>query len=60
MENKLKTHRFTVRLSENEVKTLCHIAHREGFYPSAIVRHLIIRFLENRQALGGISEHVTV
>lgn len=55
MKNNLKTHRFTIRLSEDELQTLCRIAHREGFYPSAIVRHLIIRFLENRQALGGIN-----
>lgn len=53
MKNKLKTHRFTVRLTESEVETLCRAAHREGFNPSAVVRHLIIRFIENRQQLGG-------
>jgi metal-responsive CopG/Arc/MetJ family transcriptional regulator len=58
MANSLKTHRFSVRLSENEVKSLCQIAHREGFSSSAVVRHLIIRFIESRHALGGVNEHV--
>lgn len=53
MRNTLKTHRFTVRLSEDDVNNLQTIAAREGFSPSAIVRHLIVRFLDNRLSMGG-------
>lgn len=53
-KNKLKTHRFTVRLSENEVQALCQVSHREGFSPSAVVRHLILRFVDTRSNLGGV------
>ena len=59
MSDKLKTQRFTVRLTQNDVDQLSQIADREGFKPSAIVRHLIIRFLENRQSLGVFNAHVT-
>lgn len=60
MENKLKTHRFTVRLTQEDIDRLNKIASREGFYPSAIVRHLIIRFLENRQALEVVNGYVAM
>ncbi|KKT32450.1 MAG: hypothetical protein UW19_C0021G0017 [Candidatus Moranbacteria bacterium GW2011_GWF2_44_10] len=60
MENKLKTQRFTVRLTDNDINRLHEIASREGFYASAVVRHLIVRFLESRQALGGVNGHVTI
>lgn len=53
MENTLKTHRFTVRLSKRDINNLHAIAAREGFSPSVIVRHLIVRFLDNRLAMGG-------
>ena len=59
-KDNLKTHRFTVRLSDSDLARLNDIALREGFYPSAIVRHLIIRFLDNRQALGGVNGQATV
>lgn len=60
MNNKLKTRRFTVRLTDNDVDLLQGIAHREGFSPSAIVRHLITRFLDSRLALGGSDGHVAL
>ena len=60
MKNKLKTHRFTVRLTDNDIQRLNDISCREGFNPSAIVRHLIIRFLDNRQALGGINANASI
>jgi len=60
MNNKLKTRRFTVRLTDSDVARLNDIASSEGFYPSAIVRHLITRFLDNRRALGGVNEHAAL
>ena len=59
MNKQLKTQRFTVRLTDTDISRLNDIACREGFYPSAIVRHLIVRFLENRQALGGSNGKIT-
>ena len=60
MDNKLKTRRFTVRLTDNDVERLNDISSREGFFPSAIVRHLITRFLDSRLALGGANERVAL
>lgn len=60
MDNKLKTRRFTVRLTDNNINQLQDIASREGFTPSAIVRHLLTRFLDSRLALGGANEHVAL
>lgn len=58
MRNKLKSSRFTVRLTDEDINLLNDIANREGFNPSAIVRHLIIRFLQSRQSLGGYNANV--
>lgn len=57
MDNKLKTRSFTLRLPQDTFNQLDQIAAREGFYPSAIVRHLVMRFVENRQSLEGFYAH---
>ena len=53
MGSLLKTQRFTVRLSEEDAKQLHFMSAREGFLPSTVVRHLILRFIANREAFGG-------
>lgn len=54
MNKSLKARRFCVRLADNDFDRLNEIADREGFCASAVVRHLILRFIENRHIAGGV------
>lgn len=42
------TKRLTVRLSERHYSELCLFALEEGFDPAAVIRHLVARFVQER------------
>lgn len=45
--------KVTVRLDPDRFDRLEEFAHREGFTVSLVVRHLVCRFLEDRERFGG-------